>query len=691
MKRSCYCGRLRRKDVGLNITAQGWVQSKRDMGGVIFLDLRDREGVLQVVCDAALLPPEQFAMAEHIKNESVITAQGLIRLRSAETYNPSVETGEIELAADTLELLSPAQTLPISIDDRSSVRDELRLKYRFLDLRRPSMLKNLRLRQSISFAAQSYLQSEGFIEVETPMLTKSTPEGARDYLVPSRVHPGSFYALPQSPQLFKQLLMIGGIDRYYQIARCFRDEDLRADRQPEFTQVDMEMSFVDQEDILIHLETMFTYIFSQVMGFAPKPFVRMTWQQAMDTYGTDKPDIRFDLPITDVTDIAGGSSFSVFENVCKSGGRIRAVCIKKGALFSRSTIDELTQKAISYGAKGMAWINIRPDGRPGSILTKYFTKEHMHSLLDAVSAQPDDLIIFCADTLSVVRSVLGRLRLDIAHIQGLAEKDDYRFLFVTDFPMFEYSQTEQRYIAMHHPFTMPYPQDLQYIKTRPELVRSQAFDVVLNGTELGSGSMRIHRRDIQQTVFEALGFTEAEIRRRFGFFVDAFNYGAPPHGGFAFGLDRLTMLLCGASSLRDVIAFPKLKDASCPMTEAPSFVDPKQLAELSLSTEANGAQSSGNKSVVCPEINIEHIAALSKLELPGEKKAALSAALEETAAFASELCDAPAGNKETEHIAPLDNVMRPDIAAAPSISRKQLLACAPEAAEEYISVPRVMQ
>lgn len=312
-------------------------------------------------------------------------------------------------------------------------------------------------------------------------------------------------------------------------------------------------------------------------------------------------------------------------------------------------------------------------------------------MLDAVSAQPDDLIIFCADTLSVVRSVLGRLRLDIARLQGLAEKDDYRFLFVTDFPMFEYSQTEQRYIAMHHPFTMPYPQDLQYIKTRPELVRSQAFDVVLNGTELGSGSMRIHRRDIQQTVFEALGFTEAEIRRRFGFFVDAFNYGAPPHGGFAFGLDRLTMLLCGASSLRDVIAFPKLKDASCPMTEAPSFVDPKQLAELSLSTEANGAQSSGNKSVVHPEINIEHIAALSKLELPGEKKAALSAALEETAAFASELCDAPAGNKETEHIAPLDNVMRPDIAAMPSVTRKQLLACAPEATEEYISVPRVVQ
>lgn len=689
MKRSCYCGSLRLSDIGRHIIAQGWVQSKRDMGGVIFIDLRDREGTLQVVFDASNLTKEHFAAAEQLKNESVISVEGDIRHRSEETYNPRIATGAVELKAVSLEVLSEAEPLPFPVDGHAPVRDELRLKYRFLDLRRPAMLQNLRLRQAIVSAAEEYLRADGFLQVETPMLTKSTPEGARDYLVPSRVHPGEFYALPQSPQVFKQLLMLGGIDKYYQVARCFRDEDLRADRQPEFTQIDMELSFVGQEDILEFLEKLFRHIFKSVKGSYPEPFARLTWQQAMDLYGTDKPDLRFDMPITDITHIARGCSFSVFRSVCDAGGTVRALCVKGGAAFTRGTIEELTAKALSYGAKGMAWIAIKENGEYNSILTKYFTPEEMQAIVSAVKAEPGDFILFGADSVAAVRRTLGQLRLDIADIQGLRRSEEYKFLFVTDFPMFEYSETEKRFMAMHHPFTMPYSQDLQYLFSDPARVRSQAYDVVLNGTELGSGSIRIHRRDIQQTVFEALGFSDDEIQKRFGFFVDAFRYGAPPHGGFAFGLDRFTMLLAGAQSLRDVIAFPKLKDASCPLTGAPGTVSAQQLAELSLAASEQSEAVAARKAAV--EVDTRRTAALSKLSIDSSQQAGMKKSLEEMAGFASQLLQARGSEQCTEFVGPLRNVLRRDEVIPCESGGADLLAGAPEAAEGCIFVPKVVQ
>lgn len=694
MKRSCYCGSLRKGDIGKTITAQGWVQSKRDMGGIIFIDLRDREGTLQVVFDAANLTAADFAAAESLKNESVISVTGPIGHRNEETYNEKLATGTVELKAQTLEILSEADPLPFPIEDRLQVRDELRLKYRFLDLRRPSVLKNLIFRQNLLEATTSYLRADGFIEVETPILTKSTPEGARDYLVPSRIHPGSFYALPQSPQVFKQLLMVGGIDKYYQVARCFRDEDLRADRQPEFTQVDMELSFVEQEDVLIHLEKLFKHIFKQTMGAdIPAPFTRLTWQQAMDIYGTDKPDLRFGLPILDITDIARTCSFSVFRNVCDQGGVVRAINVKGGQAFTRSTIEELTAKALSYGAKGMAWIAIKENGELYSILTKYFKPEELTAIMQAVDGQPGDFILFGADTLPTVRKTLGALRLHIADLLGLRNKQDFKFLFVTDFPMFEFSDFEGRYVAMHHPFTMPYAEDLPYLFTDPARVRSQAYDVVLNGIELGSGSIRIHRRDIQQTVFSALGFSEQQIRERFGFFVDAFRYGTPPHGGFAFGLDRLTMLLTGADSLRDVIAFPKLKDGACPLCDAPSPVDPEQLAALSLlaSGEATGAGNRRRAYSAERNVDVDKVAALSKLHLTPQEKADMKKELADIIDFTAQLQDTDCeGLAQTAHVVALSNVLREDI-ARPSMDREDLLANAPQSQNGYLFVPKVVQ
>ena len=697
MKRDGYCGQFREEDVGKRISAAGWVQSKRDMGGVIFIDLRDREGTLQVVFNRVNLSEAAFHAAETLKNESVIAAGGLLAVRDEETYNPRLQTGTIELRADTLEVLSEAASLPFPVDDFSAVREELRLKYRYLDLRRPSMLRSLRFHHQVAAAARRYLDADGFIEVETPMLTKSTPEGARDYLVPSRVHPGSFYALPQSPQIFKQLLMVGGVDKYYQVARCFRDEDLRADRQPEFTQVDMELSFVEQEDILRHLEKLFKTIFRETMGSElSKPFPRLTWKEAMDVYGSDKPDLRFGLPIVDVTDIAAKCRFSVFRSAADRGGVVRAVNVKGKADFTRTEIEDLTDRAMGYGAKGMAWIAVRPDGELYSILTKYFEKDEMDALLRRVNAEPGDFILFSADTLSTVRRVLGGLRLDLGDRLGLRRKNDFRFLIVTDFPQFEYSEEEGRYLAMHHPFTMPYEEDIPYLLTDPERVRAQAYDVVLNGVELGSGSIRIHRPDVQQKMFEALGFTDRQIEERFGFMVNAFRYGTPPHGGFAFGLDRLVMLLLGADSLRDVIAFPKVKDASCLMTEAPSPVDEEQLQVLGITADgaesgsghAAGRRAEGRRKAV--DIDVDKVAVLSRLTIPPEEKDAMKRELSAIVAFADQLQAIDTeGIEPTAHVLPLRNVFRED-EVRESTGRDVLLANAPSRADGFVTVPRVI-
>ena len=693
MKRTSYCGALRETNVNQIHTVMGWVQNKRDMGGVIFIDLRDREGNLQVVFDGRNLTPEAFAAAEALKLESVIAVEGPLRIRGEETYNPKLVTGTIELAAKKLEVLSEAAALPFSMSEAGNVREELRLQYRFLDLRRPKLLNNLKFRHRLTKLIHDYLDGQGFLQVETPMLTKSTPEGARDYLVPSRVHQGMFYALPQSPQIFKQLLMVGGVDKYYQIARCFRDEDLRADRQPEFTQVDMELSFVDQEDILAHLEKMFKHLFREALGLEfQEPFPRLTWQQAMDRYGSDKPDLRFGLPIVDLTQQLKGCGFSVFRKAIDEGGMVRAVNVKGHGNFTRSAIEELTEKALKLGAKGMAWIALKDDGEPYSILTKYFSQEEFQSLLDAVDGKPGDFILFCADQFSTVCRTLGGLRLELADMLGLRKPGDYRFLIVTDFPEFEYSQEEGRYLATHHPFTMPYPEDIPYLISDPARVRAQAYDVVLNGVELGSGSMRIHQKDVQRKMFEALGFSEEQIQERFGFMVNAFQYGTPPHGGFAFGLDRLAMQMLEAESLRDVIAFPKNKDAVCPMTQAPNVVDPQQLEVLGLaallSKEGTGKAVQKRQR---PKIDVENVANLSKLLLSPEEKEAAAKDMEEIVEFANQLQAIDTENiPAAAHTAKLTNVFREDIPQT-SCPRQLLLENAPEQHDGCVFVPQVVE
>lgn len=693
MKRTSYCGALRETNVNQIHTVMGWVQNKRDMGGVIFIDLRDREGILQVVFDGRNLTPEAFAAAEALKLESVIAVEGPLRIRGEETYNPKLVTGTIELAAKKLEVLSEAAALPFSMSEAGNVREELRLQYRFLDLRRPKLLNNLKFRHRLTKLIHDYLDGQGFLQVETPMLTKSTPEGARDYLVPSRVHQGMFYALPQSPQIFKQLLMVGGVDKYYQIARCFRDEDLRADRQPEFTQVDMELSFVDQEDILAHLEKMFKHLFREALGVEfQEPFPRLTWQQAMNRYGSDKPDLRFGLPIVDLTQQLKGCGFSVFRKAIDEGGMVRAVNVKGHGNFTRSAIEELTEKALKLGAKGMAWIALKDDGEPYSILTKYFSQEEFQSLLDAVDGKPGDFILFCADQFSTVCRTLGGLRLELADMLGLRKPGDYRFLIVTDFPEFEYSQEEGRYLATHHPFTMPYPEDIPYLISDPARVRAQAYDVVLNGVELGSGSMRIHQKDVQRKMFEALGFSEEQIQERFGFMVNAFQYGTPPHGGFAFGLDRLAMQMLEAESLRDVIAFPKNKDAVCPMTQAPNVVDPHQLEVLGLaallSKEGTGKAVQKRQR---PKIDVENVANLSKLLLSPEEKEAAAKDMEEIVEFANQLQAIDTENiPAAAHTAKLTNVFREDIPQT-SCPRELLLENAPEQHDGCVFVPQVVE
>jgi len=691
MYRTAHCGALREERVGSRVTVSGWVAHKRDMGGVIFLDLRDCKGTLQAVCNRNALTEAEFGAAENVRLESVLMLSGVIRIRDEETYNPRLETGTIELAADSLRVLSEAEPLPFSLED-GKVREDLRMEYRFLDIRRPAMQESLRFRHRVVKTARAYLDADGFVDVETPILTKSTPEGARDYLVPSRVHPGTFYALPQSPQLFKQLLMVGGLDRYYQVARCFRDEDLRADRQPEFTQLDMELSFADQEEILQHLERLFKHIMREIKGIdIAEPFPRMTWTEAMDHYGSDKPDLRFGMPIVDVTDIAEKSSFSVFRSVAQRKGFVRALNVKGGGLrFSKTDIEGLTGRALSYGAKGMAWILLREDGSVNSILPKYFPEDVWNALIRRVEGGPGDFILFSADTLSTVRKTLGGLRLELGDLLGLRDKNEYKFLIVTDFPEFEYSEEENRWMAMHHPFTMPYEEDLPYLFSDPGRVRAQAYDVVLNGIELGSGSIRIHDSAVQAAMFKALGFSDEEAERRFGFFLRAFRYGTPPHGGFAFGLDRLVMLLLGAESLRDITAFPKTKDARCLLTNAPDVVDEAQLKELHIHAGDAPREAAQAKKAAGDAFDIRRVAQLASLSIEPEKLPGLEKELSAIIRFAGQLEEADtAGVPPMEHVAKLVNVFRED--EAKPAEPGPLLENAPSLHGEYIRVPAAIE
>ena len=581
-KRSCMCGLVNETMTGENVTVMGWVQRRRDLGQLIFIALRDRTGIVQVVIDGNS-EEEIFKKAETVRSEYVLAVIGKVALRTEENINESMKTGKIEIIAEQMKILSESDTPPFQVEDNINVNDELRLKYRYLDLRRPSIFKNIQLRHNVVKTVRDFLSDEGFLEIETPMLQKSTPEGARDYLVPSRVHPGSFYALPQSPQLFKQLLMVSGVDRYYQIARCFRDEDLRADRQPEFTQIDMELSFIDIDDIMDVNERLIKKVFKEILGVDVKtPFRRMTWREGMDRFGSDKPDLRFGMELKNITEVVKDTEFVVFKNAIANGGSVRAINAEGCGHFPRKQIDSLVEFVKTYKAKGLAWIVINDDGSIKSQIAKFFTEEKMAEIVKAMDGKPGDLILICADKDKVVFDSLGALRLELAKRLNLTKPDDYNFLWITEFPMFEWDEEENRWTAEHHPFTSPMDEDLPLLDTDPGKCRAKAYDMVLNGVELGGGSIRIHRRDIQNKIFNLLGFTDEQAQERFGFLLDAFKYGVPPHGGLAFGLDRMVMLMAGATTIRDVIAFPKVKDASCLLTNAPDVVDEKQLEELSI-------------------------------------------------------------------------------------------------------------
>ena len=565
-----------------NGNADGWVQKSRNKGGIIFVDLRDRSGIVQLIFENGSIDEEGFEKATKLRSEFVVAVTGVVEARSG-AVNSNLKTGEIEVRANSLRILAEAETPPFPIEENSKTKEDLRLKYRFLDLRRPDIQRNLMMRSQVTTLTRQFMANEGFLEIETPMLTKSTPEGARDYLVPSRIHPGSFYALPQSPQLFKQLLMCSGYDRYIQIARCFRDEDLRADRQPEFTQIDMELSFVDVDDVIDVNERLLAYLFKQVLDVDVKlPIQRMTWQDAMDRFGSDKPDLRFGMELTDVSEVVRGCEFAVFKNALEAGGTVRGINAKGQGAMPRKKIDKLVDFAKDYGAKGLAYIAIHEDGTVKSSFAKFMTEEEMNRLVKAMDGQAGDLLLFAADKKKVVWDVLGALRLEMARQMDLLDSSEYRFVWITEFPLLEWSDEENRFKAMHHPFTMPMEEDLQYIDTDPGRVRAKAYDIVLNGTEIGGGSVRIHQNDIQEKMFEVLGFTKEKAYEQFGFLLTAFKYGVPPHAGLAYGLDRLVMLMAKQESIRDVIAFPKVKDASCLMTEAPNLVDEKQLEELGI-------------------------------------------------------------------------------------------------------------
>ena len=582
MKRTHRCAELSKAQVGQTVTVMGWVQKSRNKGGVVFVDLRDRSGILQIIFEENKCGTEIFEKAGKLRSEFVIAVTGQVCERAG-AVNQNLATGEIEVIAEQLKILSESETPPFHIEENSKTKEELRLKYRYLDLRRPDIQKNIMMRSRACAVIRNFLTEEGFLEIETPMLTKSTPEGARDYLVPSRVHPGSFYALPQSPQLFKQLLMVSGYDRYFQLARCFRDEDLRADRQPEFTQVDMELSFVDVDDVIDVNERLLARLFKEIIGVdVPLPIQRMTWQEAMDRFGSDKPDTRFGMELNDVTDVVRDCEFAVFKNAIADGGSVRGINAKGQGTMPRKKIDALVAFVKDYGAKGLAYIAIQPDGSIKSSFAKFMKDEEMQALISAMQGEPGDLLLFAADKNKIVYASLGALRLELADKMGLLDKNQYNFLWVTEFPLLEWSDEENRFQAMHHPFTMPMEEDLQYIDTDPGRVRAKAYDIVLNGTEIGGGSVRIHQDDIQEKMFEALGFTKERAHEQFGFLLDAFKYGVPPHAGLAYGLDRLIMLMAKVDSIRDVIAFPKVKDASCLLTNAPDTVDEKQLEELGI-------------------------------------------------------------------------------------------------------------
>lgn len=585
MKRSCYCGEPRETDTGRELVLQGWVDSRRDHGGVIFVDLRDRTGIVQVVFDPDVAG-SAHTDAHGLRNEFVISVKGKLRPRSDETINPKLPTGQVELMVEELEVLNRAKPSPFAIDDDATVTESVRLTHRYLDLRRPMMQRNMAVRHDVCRMARDHCDALGFIEVETPMLTRSTPEGARDYLVPSRVNPGSFFALPQSPQLFKQLLMVGGFDRYYQIARCFRDEDLRADRQPEFTQIDLEMSFADSEDVMGLVEALLKRIFGKVLGLELNDaFPRMTYAEAMSRFGSDSPDTRYGMELVDHTDLFTESSFKVFRGAVDSGGVVKTIVVKGGAELSRKDIDDLTGIATELGAKGMAWIKVNEGGEWQSPIVKFFSDSERAGLAERAGVEDGDLVIFGADTEKGVHDVLGGLRVRIAAQRGLIPADRYDFVWVTDFPLVEFKEEDQRYFALHHPFTAPKQSDLDRLESDPASVCADAYDIVLNGVELGGGSVRIHSDEIQSRVFRLLGIGEEEAREKFGFLLEALAFGAPPHAGLALGLDRLVAMLVGTDSIRDVIAFPKTQRAACPLTDAPAQVDVVQLRGLGIKVD----------------------------------------------------------------------------------------------------------
>ena len=582
MKRSHRCTEVSKANIGEIVTVMGWVQKRRNLGNLIFIDLRDRSGILQIVFDSNDVSEAGMEKAATLRSEFVVAVTGKVIARAG-AVNENLATGDIEVQAHELRILSESETPPFPIEENIQTKDELRLKYRYLDLRRPNLQRNLMLRSKVATEVRKFLADEGFLEIETPILIKSTPEGARDYLVPSRVHPGSFYALPQSPQLFKQLLMCSGYDRYFQLAKCFRDEDLRADRQPEFTQIDMELSFVDIDDVIDVNERLLARIFKEAIGVDVQlPIPRMTWQEAMERFGSDKPDTRFGMELKNVSDIVKDCGFGVFTGALANGGTVRGINAEGQGSMPRKKIDALVEFAKTYGAKGLAYLCINEDGSYKSSFAKFMTEEELHALVAAMDGKPGDLLLFAADKNKVVWDVLGALRLEIAKNLGLLHKDEYKFLWITEFPLLEWSEEQNRFVAMHHPFTMPMEEDLDKIDTDPGAVRAKAYDITLNGTEIGGGSIRIHQNDIQSKMFEVLGFTKEQAQNQFGFLLDAFKYGVPPHAGLAYGLDRLIMLMAKEDSIREVIAFPKVKDASCLMSGAPDVVDPKQLAELDI-------------------------------------------------------------------------------------------------------------